>query len=207
MLAVHLLDPRPGQRVLDGCAAPGGKTGHLWEWMKGQGQLVALEANPARRGELRQTLARLYPSNPGLLTPDWDTLKTAAEQDPFDRVLIDAPCQGLGLLRRHPEIRWDGRLRFQRQMQTRQRQILEEGARCVKPGGALLWVTCSPTTAENEEIVLPWLQAHEDWRLLNPELPLPRDWLSWLQNNHGVLRTRPDSIPCDGFAMILLQRQ
>lgn len=206
MLAARLLAPEPGERVLDSCAAPGGKTGHLWELMQGKGRLVAFEVSPERRAELCQTLARLYPPSPGLEAPEWDAAAESAQAETFDRVLIDAPCQALGLIRRHPEIRWDGRLRFQEQMQATQRQILDRGARCLRPGGRLLWVTCSPTVAENEGVVLPWLKEHPGWRLVDPAPLLRAEWRAMLQIEQGVVRTRPDLIACDGFALILLER-
>lgn len=206
MLAAWLLDPAPGGRVLDFCAAPGGKTGHLWEKMEGRGTLVALEINPLRRRELREALERLYGADHGIAVPEDDQAAEHLEAGQFERVLVDAPCQALGLLRRHPEIRWDERLRRQSLMQQTQRLVLDGAARLVRPGGRLLWVTCSPTAAENEEIIIPWLENHKDWWILDPAPQLRPEWRGWLQLDKGVLRTRPDRMDCDGFAMILLER-
>lgn len=206
MLAARLLAPAPGERVVDYCAAPGGKTGHLWELMQGRGELRALEVNPARRKELRETLDRLYGANHGIQVAEEDRAAEGLEGGAYDRVLVDAPCQALGLIRRHPEIRWDDRLRHLAEMQATQGQILRGAARLVRPGGRLLWVTCSPTAAENEGIVEPFLKESREWWILDPEPLLPEAWRAWTQTAMGVLRTRPDRMDCDGFAMILLER-
>ena len=186
MLAARLLDPTPGSRAVDFCAAPGGKTGHLWERMQGQGTLIALEINPARRREMREALERLYGRDHGIQIPDQDGAAERLDAQSFDRVLVDAPCQALGLIRRHPETRWDERLRFQGAMQKTQHQILESAARLTRPGGRLLWVTCSPTAAENEEIIGGFLKTHPDWWTLDPRPLLRPEWLDWLQFNRRV---------------------
>lgn len=207
MFAAWLLDPAPGSAVLDLCAAPGGKTGQLWERMERRGRLSALEINPQRRAELRQTLTRLYGVNHGIELPDCEAIANFQRPAQFDRVLIDAPCQALGLIGRHPEIRWDERLRHQAAMQASQRQILDQGAKFVKPGGRLLWVTCSPTVAENEGVVAPWLEANPGWWVMDPADRLQAtEWGGLLQLREGIVRTRPDRLACDGFAMILIER-
>jgi len=205
MAAAWLLAPEPGQAVLDLCAAPGGKTGHLWETMQAQGRLVALERDLGRRAELREAMARLYGSDHRIEIPDAGPEAYPPAAD-FDRVLLDAPCQAFGLIRRHPEIRWDRRIRYQDRMQAAQRALLESGARFVKPGGRLLWVTCSPTLAENEAVVNLWLARSPGWRIVDPRPLLPPRLWPLLQCDAGALRTRPDRLACDGFAMILLER-
>lgn len=206
ILAARLLAPAPGERVIDFCAAPGGKTGHMWELMQGRGELSALEVNPARRRELRLALVRLYGPDHGIQVPDDDRAAEGLAAGAYDRVLVDAPCQALGLVRRHPEIRWDDRLRRQAEMQAIQGQVLRGAARLVRPGGRLLWVTCSPTAAENEGIIEPFMRESQDWWIIDPASLLPENWRGWTQAANGVLRTRPDRMDCDGFAMILLER-
>ncbi|MCL5270864.1 MAG: RsmB/NOP family class I SAM-dependent RNA methyltransferase, partial [bacterium] len=226
MLAARLLDPRPGERVLDACAAPGGKTGQLWERMAGRGRLVAAEVDPVRRAELRASMTRLYGAPPpgsetaqpsvGIDIPDIADLadleagSVRRGESPalFDRILVDAPCQALGLIRRHPEIRWDGRLCFQSRMQATQRRILAVVARLAVPGGRLLWVTCSPTRAENEAIVLGWMtEVGAAWRMVDPRPLLGEAWSRCVQIDEGFVRTRPDRLDCDGFALALLERR
>ena len=206
MAAARLLDPQPGQAVADLCAAPGGKTGHLWERMEGRGRLTACEADPDRRAEMRRTLERLYGVSHGIEVAEAAETLVPEAGAAFDRVLVDAPCQALGLIRRHPEARWDNRIKHGEAIRATQSALLEVAGGLTAPGGRLLWVTCSPTRGENEEIVLPWLAAHLHWKLLDPEPCLNRLGMDWVQIDGSFIRTRPDRVCCDGFALALLER-
>lgn len=207
MLATEILDPVPGEHVLDVCAAPGGKTGHIWERIQGRGRLVALETSERRRHMLAKALQRLYGIGHSIRLPEVRRLEEFPPARMFDAVLVDAPCLALGLLRRHPEVRWDGRLRGQAFIQQTQTRILAQAARHVRPGGRLLWVTCSPTRIENEEVVEPFLQHQAGrWRRIDLAQRLPSAWHPQVQLQKGYLRTRPDRLPVDGFAMVLLER-
>ena len=103
-LATQLLAPRPGMRVLDACAAPGGKTGHIAECLNGDGELVAVDVSAARQQRVRQTLDRLG-LNARLLTVDAAAPANLAGLPLFDRILLDAPCSAVGVIRRHPDIK------------------------------------------------------------------------------------------------------
>ncbi len=206
-LAAPLLAPAPGETVIDLCAAPGGKTGHLWEMMQGRGRLVACEIDPERRKLLRENLTRLYGPH-GIEIPDFNNMNdilTNLDADACDKLLIDAPCQALGLIRRHPEIRWDNRLRTQDAMVASQRSLLVFGARLVRPGGSLLWVTCSPMRAENEELIAAFLAKHSDWQIA--QINIPAAFSSPLVVHEGTVRTRPDALAWDAFAYTLLLRK
>lgn len=144
MRVVMLLDPQPGDRVLDVCAAPGGKTTHVAELMNDVGTVVAHDRLPARLRRVIESADRL-----GL-----SSVKTAdvlpPDDEMFDRVLVDAPCSGLGTLRRHPEIRWrltDDDLAVLTKTQS---EVLDEGARRVRVGGTLVYSVCTVTRAEGE---------------------------------------------------------
>ncbi len=210
MLAVEMLGVEPGQAVLDACAAPGGKTGYLWEKMRGRGRLVGLEVNPRRRTELIRGVERLFGPDHGIEIPDAGDLESFALTDRnarrSDRVLVDAPCLSLGLIGRHPEVRWQRRLRSVGAMAATQRRVLDHAACCARDGGRLLWVTCSPTRMENESVVEGWLDDHSEWRALDPLDQLPPVLLKYVQIDRHAVRTRPDLMACDGFAMILLER-
>lgn len=206
MLAARLLGVVPGQRILDFCAAPGGKTGHLWERMQGQGSLTAWEPSPQRRATMCEALRRLYGPDAPIAVPESPEDGAWGEPGSYDRVLVDAPCLALGLIRRHPEIRWGGRERNPAQFAERQVDILGEAARWVRPGGRLLWVTCSPTVEENEDIALTWLRGAPGWRPVSIHLLPGVIQPSWAAINKLCLRTRPDRLACDGFAMTLLER-
>lgn len=142
------LDPRPGERVLDLCAAPGGKTTHLAALMEDRGEIVAVEQHPGRAAELQRTCERMRATNVTVLATDAASFTT---DRPFDRVLIDPPCSGLGTLRTHPDLRWrvteDGIAR----LAALQDRIVASARAAVKPGGRLVYATC--TISRDEERV------------------------------------------------------
>jgi 16S rRNA (cytosine967-C5)-methyltransferase len=200
MLAAWVLAPAAGERVIDWCAAPGGKAGQLWELMGGRGELDAYESSVSRRAVLTASLTRLYGSSPGLRV-------LGAEPDgAADAVLVDVPCLALGLLRRHPEVRWDNRLKELPRMARVQESILEAAALRVKPGGRLLWVTCSPTRAENEDRIGGWLSRQTEFGLADAAARVPQWAKDWTQTRDGFLRTRPDRAAVDGFGLALMTR-
>jgi len=145
--------PRPGESVLDACAAPGGKTTHLSELMENRGRIVALDPSEARLRRLKENAARL-----GHAAIEWfraDASKKIDRLAPasFDRILVDAPCSGLGVLRRNPEGKWkktEDRIRHYQGVQIR---ILANVAALLKPGGVLVYSTCTTEPEENEQVV------------------------------------------------------
>lgn len=145
MRVVDLLAPQPGERVLDLCAAPGGKTTHIAEAMSDEGEVVAYDRLPKRRAMVERAASRL-----GLTSVRVVEVPPAADEQ-FDRVLIDAPCSGLGTLRRHPEIRWKFRRDDLDGLTQTQAEVLAQGASYVKPGGVLVYSVCTVTRAEGPQ--------------------------------------------------------
>lgn len=142
MKVVELLDPQPGERVLDVCAAPGGKTTYIAERMRDQGQVIAHDRLPDR-------LARVGANAERLGLSIIELAEVLPEPEPrFDRVLVDAPCSGLGTLRRHPEIRWRFRTEDLDGLTPTQDKVLRAGAERLVPGGVLVYSICSVTRAE-----------------------------------------------------------
>ena len=139
---VDLLDPRPGERILDVCAAPGGKATAAAEAMGDEGEVVAHDRLPQRLARVEESAARL-----GLSCLRIAELLPPTEP-PFDRVLVDAPCSGLGTLRRHPEIRWRFRRADERELARVQAKVLAAGAARVRPGGVLVYSVCTVTRSE-----------------------------------------------------------
>jgi 16S rRNA (cytosine967-C5)-methyltransferase len=172
--AAELLDARPGERVLDACAAPGGKTGHILERCGGGLDLTALDADPARLERVRENLARLG-LQAQLVAAD---LNAADWWDgrPFDRILLDAPCSGTGVIRRHPDIKILRRADDIAGFATAQLQMLERCASLLKPGGRVVYATCSVLPQENQELVARFLRRQPGFRLDAEEqlLPSPR---------------------------------
>lgn len=164
MQVVSLLAPEPGERVLDVCAAPGGKTTASAERMKNQGAVVAHDRDPKKLGDVRESARRL-----GLSIIETVEALPSPEGAPFDRVLVDAPCSGLGTLRRHPEIRWRFKIEDLDRLVRVQRSVLAEGARRVRPGGVLVYSVCTVTRREGPD----QLAALEGFGVLETIAPRP----------------------------------
>jgi 16S rRNA (cytosine967-C5)-methyltransferase len=185
MLVARALDPRPGERVLDLCAAPGGKTTHIAALMEGRGEVLAVERNRRRAGELARTAGRLRASNVRVEVGD---AALGRPDDPaFDRVLVDPSCSGLGTLQARADLRWRVTPAGVQEMSRTQAAILAAGARALRPGGVLVYSTCTISPTENEHLIATFLDSHADFSLddLASELPAfaPGD------------RTRPSAAP------------
>jgi 16S rRNA (cytosine967-C5)-methyltransferase len=155
--SVALLDIAPGQSVLDFCAAPGGKTAQIAWRLNGTGRLVAQEVNPKRLARLKENLARMH--------LDIVTAVPKVEDGAlFDRVLVDAPCSNTGVIRRRPDALWRWNADHLAQLVALQKEILEAAAAQVKPGGRLVYSTCSNEPEENAEQIAAFLAAHPDFK-------------------------------------------
>jgi 16S rRNA (cytosine967-C5)-methyltransferase len=171
MLVALALAPSPGERVLDLCAAPGGKTTHLAALMRGEGPVLAVERNRARAEALERTAQRLRAGN--VRVEIADAALPRAKPGAFDRVLVDPPCSGLGTLQARADLRWRVGEGDVRAMAERQRAILAAGAEALRPGGVLVYSTCTISPIENEHLIESFLDSHSDFSLddLSPELP------------------------------------
>jgi 16S rRNA (cytosine967-C5)-methyltransferase len=171
LLAVHELNPEPGENMLDLCAAPGGKLTYIAQIMRNQGRLIAHDTAPDRMRLIKQNCARLgvtcvqaaLPGSP-LLTPPSAL---------FDRVLLDAPCSNTGVMRRRVEVRWRIRPTEIQRLSEQQTVLLRRAAALVKPGGTLVYSTCSLEPEENQDVVKGFLAEHEDFTPKNERLLLP----------------------------------
>jgi 16S rRNA (cytosine967-C5)-methyltransferase len=150
MLVARALDPQPGERVLDLCAAPGGKTTHLAALMGDEGTILAVERHSGRAAALRRTCERMRASNVEVRVGDAAAYTT---DTPFDRVLVDPPCSGLGTLQGHPDLRWRVTPDAIEAMVVTQRAILDAGSAALAPGGTLVYSTCTLSRLENEDQV------------------------------------------------------
>lgn len=159
MCAARAVDPRPGERILDMCAAPGGKTTHLADLMGGTGTIVALEKHGGRARALRRTCQRVGADNVEVLHAD--ALEYDFEPGSFDRVLLDAPCSGLGTLASHPDLRWRIQEGDLREVERLQAKLLAVAQRAVKPGGRIVYSVCTLNPGEE-------LQPEGDIRRLLP---------------------------------------
>jgi len=171
MHVARALNPQPGERVLDLCAAPGGKSTHLAALMQGQGEVVAVERNARRAGLLARTAQRLHAANVRVEVSD--ATLPRREGAVFDRVLVDPPCSGLGTLQARADLRWRVTPRDLREMTLTQAAILAAGAAALRPGGVLVYSTCTISPNENERQIAAFLDTHLDFSCndLAAELP------------------------------------
>ena len=202
-VAGALLDAQPGESVLDSCAAPGGKATHLAQMMENRGELLAMDVSPAKLPLITETVERLGITI--IRTLAADLLKNAPfGEDRFDRILLDAPCSGLGGIRRNPEAKWRLATGDITRMAGTQKAMLIKAAIMLKPGGTLLYATCSTTLEENEEVVQDFLSHHRGFVLENLGELFPV--LSKLCTSNGLFRTWPHRHSMDGFFAARLKK-
>jgi 16S rRNA (cytosine967-C5)-methyltransferase len=205
-LVVGLLDPQPGERVLDVCAAPGGKATAIAERVGPQGEVVALDRNPRRLDLVSRQARRLGLENLRCAARDATRpLADLTEERGFDRVLVDAPCSGLGTLRRNPDARWRVAPGDPARLAETQRAILRQAAAALVPGGVLVYSTCTLLPEENEESVRALL-ADAPQLSLAPADECPAE-VRPLVGPDGYLRTWPHHHDADGFFAARLVRR
>ena len=164
-LAAPLLDAQPGERILDCCAAPGGKSAHILERTAGLAELIALDSEASRLKRMTENLQRLQ-IHANLVCADAAEVNSWWDGKPFDRILLDAPCSATGVIRRHPDIRWLRKSADIEVLQALQYKILTNLWRTLKPGGTLVYATCSVLPVENKAQISRFLQEHSNAQLL-----------------------------------------
>lgn len=198
-----LAGSNPGARVLDACASPGGKTTALAALMTGGSTLVACDLRDRRMELLRRTVAASGAANVRLVQAD--LLSPLPFGRPFDCVLVDAPCSGLGILRRDPDIRWRRREADLAALACAQRTMLQHAAEVVSPGGRLIYATCSSEPEENEAVADGFLRDRPDFVAIDARDAsplLPRDVI----DDRGHLRTAPDVHGLEAFFGALFEK-
>ncbi|MBN3942901.1 16S rRNA (cytosine(967)-C(5))-methyltransferase [Nostoc sp. NMS9] len=201
-LVGHLLDPQPGEVVIDACAAPGGKTTHIAELMADEGKIWACDRTPSRLRKLQENFQRLNLQSIQIYTGDSRHFKQF--QNTADRVLLDAPCSGLGTMHRHADARWRQTPESVRELSVLQRELLTHTSTFVKPGGVLVYATCTLHPAENEEVISAFLAESPDWQIESPSgLELPDSTDSTPQ---GWFKLWPHRQDMDGFFMVRLRK-
>jgi 16S rRNA (cytosine967-C5)-methyltransferase len=153
LLACDLLDPKPGEVVLDACAAPGGKAGYIAQKMENQGSLVACDYDKPRLARLEQNLVRLGVSNTTIVPTDWLQHASPFKPETFDAILVDAPCTNTGVIRRRTDVRWRLTPQDFPRMHHLQGRIVKATIQVLKSGGRLVYSTCSIEPEENERVV------------------------------------------------------
>jgi 16S rRNA (cytosine967-C5)-methyltransferase len=200
-LVAYCVDPGPGDRVLDACAAPGNKTAHLFELADGNLELVALDISGTRIERLRKNLLRGgYKAS--VLVADASEPAGWWDGREFDRILLDAPCSATGVIRRHPDIKWLRRSRDIKTLSRLQARMLKALWPCLAPGGRLVYSTCSVLRDENESIISTFLAGTSDADEV--KLPALEDVASRLQYGYQIL---PGDSAMDGFYYVALTKK
>lgn len=175
MMVAHVLGPKQGEFIIDACGAPGGKSTHMAALMENRGQVLSTDIH-----EHKLTLTRENAQRLGITIIETKAMDATKLHNAYsgkaDRVLVDAPCSGLGVLRRKPDSRWQKKEEILRDLPVLQLAILQSAAECVKPGGVLVYSTCTTEPEENEQVVKSFLQTHENFTLQQTGqfLPVPR---------------------------------
>lgn len=201
----HLVQPRRGELVIDFCAGAGGKTLLLGAMMRSTGRLYAFDVSQKRLAKLKPRLARSGLSNvhPVLIADERDAkLKRMAGK--ADRVLVDAPCSGLGTLRRNPDLKWRQSAATVAEMAVKQAAILASAARLVRPGGRLVYATCSLLDAENDRVAEAFLASHPQFRQIDAAAILEKQGIALATGN--CLRLSPHKHHTDGFYAAVFER-
>ena len=209
-----LLAPKRGEMVVDFCAGAGGKTLALGAMMKSTGRLYAFDVSERRLAKLKPRVAKSGLSN---VHPVWidneNDAKVKRLAGKIDRVLVDAPCSGLGTLRRNPDLKWRQSPESIAELQNKQYAILKSAARLLKSGGRLVYATCSVLRQENQDVVKAFLDAHEQFELLDPKTaliaPFPvKDGLPvGASKDDSWWQLWPDIHETDGFFAAILQKK
>ncbi|MEM7063611.1 MAG: 16S rRNA (cytosine(967)-C(5))-methyltransferase [Cyanobacteria bacterium P01_B01_bin.77] len=200
-LVGHLVDPQPGETIIDACAAPGGKTAHLAEMMGDTGRVLGCDRTSSRLNKIRQNTKRL-----GLKSIE--TIMGDSRQHPefkgiADRVLLDVPCSGLGTLHRHADARWRQTPASIANLTILQRELLEAAVDWVKPNGELVYSTCTLHPDENQNLIQAFLIDHPDWEISSPKEESP---VAPFVTDEGWATVWPHQDNMDGFFMVKLTR-
>ncbi len=199
MMAGLALSPKPGEVCIDMCAAPGGKTTHLGELMENNGKIYAFDIHPHKIAIINKNAERMGISIIDAKVGDASKLNTELVSK-ADKVLADVPCSGLGIIRRKPDIKWNKD--DIEALPEIQYKILENASKYLKPGGELVYSTCTILKRENEDVVMRFLEENQEFELIKMELPekLARE-------NKGYITLYPNIDGTDGFFICKMKRK
>ena len=200
-LVTYLLDPQPGETIIDACAAPGGKTTHIAELMGDRGTVWAFDRSEQRLQKVQANGARLQLKSIKIQVRDSRDLSAMSPQ--CDRLLLDAPCSGLGTLHKRPDIRWRQTPEKIAELSLLQQELLSTASTWVKPQGVLVYATCTINPEENEKVVQLFLDSHPNWSL---SLPDSEAIVNNFDISQGWIKVYPQRYQMDGFFMVKLQK-
>ncbi|MBO1578735.1 16S rRNA (cytosine(967)-C(5))-methyltransferase RsmB [Bacillus sp. XF8] len=206
MLVARALEPEEGDMVLDSCAAPGGKTTHIAERLKGTGQVTSLDLHPHKVRLIQQQAKRLGLENVETKALDARKVQEHFANESFDKILVDAPCSGFGVIRRKPDIKLGKEKGDSERLSTIQLSILEKVAPLLKAGGRLVYSTCTIEKIENEQVIERFLQEYPEfeWDTTMKER-MPEKLRPYI--NDGQVQILPHYFATDGFYIACLRKK
>ncbi len=205
MLVARAVNPQKDEQILDSCAAPGGKTTHLAELMDTSGQIIALDIHKHKANLIKEQSERLQMENIDIQVTDAREAGRLFPEETFDRILIDAPCSGFGVIRRKPDIKWVKTNKDVEEVIQIQKAILESTAPLLKKGGILVYSTCTIEQRENEQIVAKFLETHRNFSF-DEQLKerLPKKLSPYFKQ--GQIQILPHYFQSDGFYIAVLKK-
>jgi 16S rRNA (cytosine967-C5)-methyltransferase len=205
MLVAHITDPKPGDIILDMCSAPGGKTTHIAELMKNQGEIVARDIHKHKLKLVEESCSRLGVSIVKTELQD-GLLLHEGSLERFDKVLLDAPCSGLGVMRRKPDLRWKKEPENYMELAKLQSRMLSMASRYVKTGGTLIYSTCTINKTENIQVVKDFLLNNQQFQLKSLIGQIPES-LTCESAREGYLELFPNTHGTDGFFIAKIEKR
>ncbi|PEY41337.1 16S rRNA (cytosine(967)-C(5))-methyltransferase [Bacillus cereus] len=206
MLVARALEPAEGDKVLDSCAAPGGKTTHIAERLKGTGQVMSLDLHSHKVRLIQQQAQRLNLENVETKALDARKVQEHFANESFDKILVDAPCSGFGVIRRKPDIKLGKEKGDSERLSTIQLSILEKVAPLLKTGGRLVYSTCTIEKIENEQVIERFLQEHPEFEWdTTMEERMPEKLHPYI--NEGQVQILPHYFATDGFYIACLRKK
>jgi 16S rRNA (cytosine967-C5)-methyltransferase len=206
-LIAHLVDPKPGETIIDACCAPGGKLTHLYELGEGQVHLIGIDKTEDKLGRVRENIKRLghHEDKFELIAEDFNNYKPSK---PFNKILLDAPCSALGILRRHPEGKWHKSPEIIKQMQEIQRQLLKHAIEMCSSGNEVIYSVCS---FELEESVghLKWIKSQfgDSFEVVSPVSRLPDYYKRFVTRDNVLLIYAGNQDNMDGFSSFIVRKK
>lgn len=198
-LISYLLAPAKGERILDACAAPGGKTTHLAQLMCNEGELIAVEKDPQRISRLQENIATLGVVSAKVIRADISELTSLGA---FDRILLDAPCSSTGVIRRNPDVKYRHALKDILDFGKKQTALLKAVSSMLRKDGLLVYSVCSLEPEEGEEVIRDFLKTEDEFRIIETDQEFMKQFI-----NKGFFRTFPHKDNMDGFFGVILCRK
>jgi 16S rRNA (cytosine967-C5)-methyltransferase len=201
-LVTYLLNPLPHERVLDACAAPGGKTTHIAQMMKDSGEIIAVESEEKRIEQLRDNISRLGLKSIKVIHGDVKSLDVGR----FDRILLDAPCSSIGVIRRNLDVKYRHTKKDLIGYKENQLDMLKAVSRFLKTGGIMVYSVCSTEPEEGEEVIHGFLQGNPDFSIIEGDYDLLKPFEVLDEEGHVFYRTFPHRHNMDGFFAARMKR-